>query len=75
MATLKIDDTEYELDLLSAEAKAQLVSLQMTDSEIQRLQVQLAIAQTARNAYANALKSLLPTPRESSQKSDTLKVS
>ncbi len=75
MPTLKIDDTEYELDLLSAEAKAQLVSLQMTDSEIQRLQVQLAIAQTARNAYANALKSLLPTPQESSQKSDTLKVS
>ena len=75
MPTLKIDDTEYELDLLSAEAKAQLVSLQMTDSEIQRLQVQLAIAQTARNAYANALKSLLPRPQESSQKSDTLKVS
>lgn len=75
MPTIKIDNQEYDLDQLSAEAKAQLASLQMTDTEIQRLNVQLAIAQTARNAYANALKSLLPAPQEQIQKSDTLKVS
>jgi len=35
-------------------------SLQLTDREIVRLQQQLAIAQTARNAYAQALNSELP---------------
>jgi uncharacterized small protein (DUF1192 family) len=34
--------------------------LQVTDAEIGRLNAQLAIAQTARNAYANALKAVLP---------------
>lgn len=60
MATIKIDRKEFDTDSLSAEAKAQLVSLQVTDAEIQRLQIQLSIAQTARNAYANALLSMLP---------------
>lgn len=60
MPTIKIDNQDYDTDTLSAEAKAQLASLQMTDTEIQRLNVQLAIAQTARMAYANALKQALP---------------
>jgi hypothetical protein len=60
MPTIKIDGKDYELENLSAEAKAQLVSLQSTDMEIQRLNIQLAIAQTARNAYARALQQLLP---------------
>jgi hypothetical protein len=34
--------------------------LQVCDQEIQRLQVQLAIAQTARLAYAKALGEALP---------------
>ena len=54
-----IDNKDYDTDSLSDEAKAQLTSLQLTDAEIQRLQIQLAIAQTARNAYALALKSVL----------------
>ncbi len=75
MPTIKIDGKDYDIDTLSPEAKAQLTSLQMTDTEIQRLKIQLAIAQTARNAYANALKSRLPTPREQIQKNETLKFS
>ena len=59
MPTITIDGKEYDTDSLSAEAKSQLTSLQVTDAEIQRLQIQLAIAQTARNAYATALKSAL----------------
>ena len=58
--SIKIDDTNYEIDSLSDEAKAQLQMLQATDQEIARLQTRLAIAQTARNAYANALQGLLP---------------
>ena len=35
----------------------------VSEQEIQRLQLQLAIAQTARNAYANALKVTCPSVR------------
>jgi tetratricopeptide (TPR) repeat protein len=60
MSTITIDGKDYDLDSLSDSAKAQLTSLQVTDAEIQRLNIQLAIAQTARNAYAKALGELLP---------------
>ena len=58
--TITINDKEYVLDDLSDAAKAQLVSLQVTDQEISRLQRQQNIAQTARNAYAQALNAELP---------------
>ena len=58
--TITINDKEYILDDLSDAAKAQLGSLQLTDQEIVRLQQQLAIAQTARNAYEQALNAELP---------------
>ena len=60
MTTIKIDDVEYDLDKLSDEAKAQLVSLQFCDQELQRLQAQSAALQTARIAYSKALQSALP---------------
>jgi hypothetical protein len=59
MPIITIDGKEYDSEKLSPDAKAQLTSLQLTDAEIQRLQIQLAIAGTARMAYANALKSAL----------------
>ena len=58
--TITIDDKEYVLDDLSEAARAQLVSLQVTDKEISRLERQQKIAQTARNAYAQALNAELP---------------
>jgi hypothetical protein len=60
MPTIKIDGKDFDTEKLSEEAKAQLVSLQVTDAEIHRLNIQLAIAQTARNSYAKALQELLP---------------
>ncbi|WP_253444578.1 DUF6447 family protein [Halomonas sp. Y3] len=54
--TITIDGKQYELDKLSEQARNQVVNLRITDQEIQRLNHQLAIAQTARVAYANALK-------------------
>lgn len=62
MPTIKIDNKDYDLNALSAEARAQLISLQATDAEIQRLRIQLAISQTARAAYARVLQELLPKP-------------
>ena len=61
MPTIKIDDKDYDLDKLSKEAKAQLVSLQFCDQELARLQAQAAAYQTARMAYAKALQAALPT--------------
>lgn len=59
--TITIDGKEYALGSLSEAAKAQLTNLRVVDQEISRLQQQQAIAQTARNAYANALKAELPS--------------
>ena len=62
MTTIKIDDKEYDFEKLSDETKAQLASMQFCDQELQRLQAQAAAYQTARQAYANAVKiSLNPT--------------
>ncbi|MFM8498424.1 MAG: hypothetical protein ACK440_02645 [Sphingomonadaceae bacterium] len=59
MATLTIDGKDYDSDALSDNAKAQLVSLQAVDRRIESLQEELAILQTARIAYGNALKTEL----------------
>jgi hypothetical protein len=58
--TVTIDDKEYDLDRLSDEAKNQLMSLQYVDQELQEVNAQAAILQTARMAYAEALKEALP---------------
>lgn len=59
MPTVKIDEKEYDLDKLSDEAKAQLASLQFVDAELQRLNAQAAVLQTARIAYSKALNEAL----------------
>lgn len=59
MAKITIDDKEYETDDLSEDANAQLQSLQFVEIELQRIQLQAAALQTARNAYAKALQELL----------------
>jgi hypothetical protein len=56
MANITIDDKEYDLEKLSDATKGQLTSMRLADAEIQRLNIQLAIAQTARNAYALAVR-------------------
>lgn len=60
MPSIKIDNKDYDLDKLSTEAKQQLEMLVATDNQLRELQRDLAIAQTARNAYARALGELLP---------------
>lgn len=53
--TVTIDGEHYKWSDLSEKAQAQVVNLRVTDQEIQRLKQQLAIVQTARQAYAGAL--------------------
>ena len=71
MPTKTINNQTYDTDSLPDAAKQQLQMLSITDSEIKRLQAQLAIAQTARISYANALKAALPAIGGS----DTIKLS
>ena len=61
MPIINIDNKDYELDTLSEETKAQLASLQFVDAELQRLNAQTAVLQTARMAYAKALNEALTT--------------
>ena len=60
MATININNVDYDTAHLSEDAKAQLVSLQFCDQELARLQTQAAAIQTARMAYAKALLAALP---------------
>ena len=56
---ITIDGKDYLLSSLGETARAQLRNVQATDAELRRLQVKTAIAQTARAAYAQALKAEL----------------
>ncbi|MFP4147251.1 MAG: hypothetical protein ACLFSI_06000 [Halorhodospira sp.] len=58
--TVTIDGTTYNLADLSQNARQQLANLRAADGEIQRLERQLALARTARAAYARALQQELP---------------
>lgn len=59
-AKVNINGKEYLLSDLSADAKAQLQSVQFVNAEIQRLNAKLAIAKTAKQAYEQALIANLP---------------
>lgn len=64
MALITIEDKTYDLDQFSSEARLRLTSLQAAEGEIRHLNVQLALAQTARATYIRGLLSLLPAPVE-----------
>lgn len=57
---VNVNGTEYKIADLSDEAKVQVQNLRAADAEIRRLKMQLALAQTARNAYIQALQAALP---------------
>ena len=56
MAKIKIDDVEYDTEDMSDNAKAQVASIQFNEAHMNRLRNELAIADTAKIAYVNALK-------------------
>ena len=51
-----VDDIEYKINDLSDKAKAQVVNIQFIDSQLQQLNNEWAVADTARIGYTNALK-------------------
>lgn len=57
---IKIDGKEYVAKELSEEARQNFSSVQLVDKKIAEKQQELAILQTARNAYAAGLRASLP---------------
>lgn len=75
MPKITIDNREFDTDDLSQEVNAQLEMLVACENKLRELQRDVMITQTARNAYANAVKVLLPTPLEAAMaQGDTLKL-
>jgi len=58
--TITIDDVVYKIDDLSDNAKGQVQGIKVAEEEIKRINIKLALAQTARNAYIQALNADLP---------------
>lgn len=63
-----IDGKEYQLDSLNEDARNQLTNLRMADQRIAQLRADLALAQTARNAYARVLADNLPKSEDAEEK-------
>lgn len=59
MPKITIDGLEYNTEDLTDNGKAQLASLQFLEAQMKKIQAEIAVYQTARNAYATALKSEL----------------
>lgn len=74
MSTLTINGQSYDLDKLSATAQAQVNNLSFVEREIQHLNAQLAVLNTARQAYINTLLAELnsqPAAKKASDKTVT----
>jgi hypothetical protein len=56
MPKITVDDIEYNTEDLSDNGKAQLASLQFLEVQMNKLNSEIAVYQTARNAYVAALK-------------------
>lgn len=54
--TIEIDGVNYSLENLTENAKAQLANIQFVDMQLQQLNNEWAVADTARIGYENALK-------------------
>lgn len=59
MPKITVDGIDYQTEDLSVNGKAQLASLQFLEAQMKRLQSEIAVYQTARNAYVAALKAEL----------------
>lgn len=54
--TISVDGTEYDVEKLTENAKAQINNVNFVDTQLQQLTNELAVADTARIGYENALK-------------------
>ena len=59
MPKITVDGIDYNTEDLSDNGKAQLASLQFLDVQLNKIQGEIAVYQTARNSYVAALKAEL----------------
>ena len=59
MPKITVDNIEYNTEDLTDNGKAQLASLQFLEVQMNKINSELAVYQTARNAYIAALKAEL----------------
>lgn len=59
MPKITVDGMDYNTEDLTDNGKAQLASLQFLEQQMIKLKSEIAVYQTARNAYAQALKAEL----------------
>ena len=56
MPKITIDEIEYNTEDLTDNGKAQLASLQFVEVQMGKIKSEIAVYETARNAYAAALQ-------------------
>ena len=59
MPKITVDGIEYNTEDLTDNGKAQLASLQFLEVQMNKLKSEIAVFQTAKQAYVNALKAEL----------------
>ena len=59
-SSITIDGRDFDMSTLGPEAHKQVHNIQVIDAELKRLQTQILIHQTARNAFILALQQALP---------------
>jgi cell division protein ZapA (FtsZ GTPase activity inhibitor) len=64
MASVAINGKEFDLDSMSEESKAILVSIQFVDNELKRLKASEAALKVARASYSVALSTALDLKTE-----------
>lgn len=60
MAKITIDNKEYDPDALNEEARNNILNIRHCETRLSELRREMAMIQTARNAYAAALGTQLP---------------
>ena len=64
MPKITVDNIEYNTEDLSDNGKAQLASLQFLEVQMNKLRNEIAVFQTAKSAYTNALKAELENSKD-----------
>jgi len=59
MPKITIDNIEYNTEDMSDNAKAQLASLQFLEVQMKKIKSEIAVYETAKNAYIQSLKAEL----------------
>ena len=59
MPKITVDNIEYNTEDMSDNAKAQLASLQFLEVQMKKIKSEIAVYETAKNAYIQTLKAEL----------------